>query len=740
MVNLSDYKIVLGTANTTIYEDPIAGSNGTAMIVKVNGLIEALEEEINKGIPTAKGNLLTADINNNPIQLTPGANGECLVADSTRGVGLSFEPRVDLVSDQVIQGVKDFKQNTIFSKGFIVDDISHFNHSVTIDGNFSSGSYICTESVKINDNLLVEGFTTLSGQAKVDGNLEVKGSSLLHEDLSISGGLTINQSVLARAGFTINEELTVHGDLSIGGAISIGQGLSITDNLNVGKSLVINDSLESKGNTSLKGNVDIQGGLNVNSNTIFNNSVTTKSLVVKSQSSLEGDVTINSSLSVLNGLNLNGDIQTNGALSLASNALVNGELAVGQNTSIGGNLNVKGSVKSDGHLEVNSLKVINDLDLSKSLDVGENLNIYGESTFADIVNLQSSLSVLDYISAGGSLTTNSNLEVNGQASIDKDLILGGSLTVNENITTRGTIMGGNLSVRDIAASGNISSDSELTVTGGNFETINSSQINTNDITAITLKSNNIEATENIKTDNLLVNKDLQVIGNLTSENVTGTNTGDEAPATSTKWGLVKLSNDNNEGIVYTKSDIDNNFLSSDKLGSPNGVVPLNEHGVIDAAYIVNSSDTTTNNTNLDSLSNLLSTHIDSTSNPHGLSPEDIGAINKDVIGESNGLAPLNEGGIIEDKYLPSQATQKNKFKVKFTKDDIVNSLLTIPHELNEEFISLVNIWTHENILINLMPLGLKIKALDNDNLELDFKDVDLSIIPNEVEWTIIIFR
>lgn len=152
MVDLQQFKLVVGTANNFIYEDPVLGANGTAVTTKINALIDALQTTQGT-LPdlTVKGSLITANTALETIEFPPGSDSYCLVADSSSDSGLSYEERVDLTSDQSIGGLKTFTQDLQVGGALTVTgDITGNNLSGVNTGDEQLASTLVSGTVKTN--------------------------------------------------------------------------------------------------------------------------------------------------------------------------------------------------------------------------------------------------------------------------------------------------------------------------------------------------------------------------------------------------------------------------------------------------------------------------------------------------------------------------------------------------------------------------------------------------------------
>jgi len=706
MSNLQQYKIVQGTENTDIYEDPVKGSNGTAVVVKINKLIDALQTQFLEATPTNKGNIVTRDSSQSIVQLLPGSDGFCLVSDPNNPKGLTYEERVDLISDQQIGGKKTFVDAPVFSNGFTANGAVQFNSNLTVAGDITGQDIRATGSVLVqgnttlnnaltvggaadfNNNLNVDGISTLRGNVSMDNALNVVGSTTLGNALNVAGSTTLDGVLLAKSTVTLKGIVTANQDLSV------GEDLSVTNHANIG------------GNLNVQGTVNFNGGVALNQDLTLQGTITSKGLSVDGSANITGSTTLGGTLTVAGNINTNSNISTAGNLSVNNDASILGD------ADVSGVLNVGGAASFSSGITVTGMTSLSQLDLAGALEVDSNalvrgtLRVLGNTTLESPVTIQSTLQTTNSVQIGSTLTTNGSITSGGGVhstgilSTDSNATVDGSITAGGNIETTASVKSGFINVANnatvvgkvtagsIETSGNITGSGDATISGR--------------IQATSGNFNSLEVTGNTNLlSDVAIGGDLSVNGNFTSNNLSGTNTGDEVPATPAVFGLVKTEAMDLNPIVYTKARVDSLFLPISEKASPNGLASLDANGTIPASQLpasattvpitsvfsrtgvitAQSGDYTATQISFSTTSNLLAnntrdaieelkinlgqdiqTHVSDTNNPHNVTTAQIGAIPIAQKGAANGVASLDNTSKVPLSQLPDTILGTVKFQ------------------------------------------------------------------------------
>jgi hypothetical protein len=556
MFNLQVNKAVVGSANTQIYEDPVVGSNGTAVLMRYNHLIDDLEQALQSVIPITRGGLITLDINSNPYEINKGLESYCLVVDNGTSSGLSYRERVDLTSNQSIGGLKTFTGITTLASGFVSNATSSINGGLTITSTLSAGATI------------------------INGNINVKGSSLLETSVTVGGLLTTsslqvtNVSTL-NGGFTSNANSLISGDLIIDNNLIVDQ--SITSNSLITTSISIPSVFSSSSSgTTVIGN-------------FTSTSITTGNLSAST-------TTITGLASISNSLSVTGKTTT-GSLEVDSNALLEGVLSVNGNSNTKGITNI-GNITNTGNVNITGQLIVSGSTTLQAITgtsiSGTNLNISatGFISSIDSDSLESNSISTNTLTATG----NSNLEDIEASNINCQSIT--SLASYIGVASGTSLsLSGNLSTNSLSAS--ITNLASLTVTG--ISNLNQLNITSN----LSVIGNGVINDLEIKGDCLVkgsqvIEDGLLVIGSIQGSNVSGTNTGDEGEATPIELGVVRVDINEVNPLVYTKTTVDSTFIRVDNKGQIDGVAPLNSSSkvpFIHLPYIVSRYTTTFNESN-----------------------------------------------------------------------------------------------------------------------------------------------
>ncbi|MFH1838285.1 MAG: pectinesterase family protein, partial [Candidatus Kuenenbacteria bacterium] len=262
-------------------------------------------------------------------------------------------------------------------------------------------------------------------------------------------------SNLARLNSAIINKLIVNGDSKLNNLVSkkleVGTDGIIKGKLNVKGKTILN-SLEVEELTTLLSTLNIAGDLNLGNDKFIVNAesgdVTTKGsfitdkdlevigkAIIKSDSTLEGDVKVGKGLSVSGQTNLNG-LSTTGSMSVGGNLSVNGTFSP-QSISTGsiysGGLNVSGHSFFNS-LGVSSSASVGDLGVANSTTLGNSasniLKVNATSTFNAPVTMGSTLNVTGKTTIGGNLDVTGIVTFGGASSLYQQTIVvakGGSI-------------------------------------------------------------------------------------------------------------------------------------------------------------------------------------------------------------------------------------------------------------------------------------------------------------------------
>lgn len=609
-VSLQPYKIVVGSSNTYIYEDPVAGSNGTAVATKINGLIDAIESGLIDINNIDIGSILVGGDDNQSSELQRGPNGYVLTSDDTSALKLSWQPRVDLQSNQTIGGVKTFTSALYGNELNLTNDLN-------VDGDSNLGPLIASNtelsSLEVTGSSLLST-TTIVGRATIDGELDVGQVTTLRGAVSVLNSVDVSGNITAQGAIEGN-------DVNATRDVNAGRHITATGNLTVGSAL-INNNTRILGNTVIEGTtiledtLEVRKDINALEDVIVGGTLTTNGLEILDTLSVANDVLVGRDVITNGQVSANGPIRTNQSLSALGTLSITGNATIG-NTTINGTLSTSGNIAGSQGLNIVGQALINGaatiqglVSLSNNLDVLGNTELAGALLVGQSIIGQANLSVSGpittddgiiaqgNISTQGSITTTDNVILGGDLTATGSGVFGGSIAVNQYLTVDEdlTVGGATQIGSDLSVNGLITSTGYITTSEGVITPlVNANQVNVANgvdvggallVNGATALNGLVSANNGFNVvGNTAINGDLSVTGNITGLNLSGTNTGDEVLATSTIFGIVRTYSNSTQPIVYLKSDVDTLFLSMASMGMPGGWVPLGNDSKIDPQWL-----------------------------------------------------------------------------------------------------------------------------------------------------------
>jgi predicted acyltransferase (DUF342 family) len=593
MPNLQTYKIIIGSDNDYIYEDPILGSNGTAVVNKINGLIDAIELSSNGVEPADKGYLVTKTNAQAISQLPPGVDKYCLISATASPRGLAYEERVDLYSNQVMLGNKSFSGST------------------TVNTLQASGAVGIVGLLTTNDinsgNVIIDGTLRVNQGTDLRSTLSVTSGTILLGTLRVDNQATFQAPILANATLAVAQATTLASVLTVGGATNLSSTLSVQGTtsligvVNTTSSLLVGTSLTVTGATNIGGNSLINGSLTVNGASLFGNNLTVTGVLTTNDLTIQDDLTVGDDVSIAGDINITGSITSPSSLSIGGISNLNGQVNAGSNVSVGNDLTVirdlsvgrntslTGTLNVVGPTTVSILGSAGDITAGGALRgqtaiiVGDT-SIGGATTLAGALSVGTTASVTGVLTSGSSvITTNLSVGTNvlilgnqdvrgasitrGEATFENDLIVEGSQSIEGDLVVLGDING-----RDLILSGNglvvgnLSSASFITgsiVANSNLD-VNGSAI----LTSLSVSGNSV------------FGGNVNANGLISASNLSGVNTGDEEVASITISGTVRSDVNSVNPIVYLKSSIDSTFARLDSIAQFNGIASLDGNGKV----------------------------------------------------------------------------------------------------------------------------------------------------------------
>ena len=348
-----------------------------------------------------------------------------------------------------IGGDASFNSNVFISKTLIANSDSTFNNRVVIAGDTSLNSNVYIgKDLTVNGNLVVKTYTAQQTVTSVNYQFIVAEDMSLNGRLFTTGDVSLNRSLFIGEDTSMNGNLLVKGNVNILGNLTVNTP-SVNDNSplvattayvqNQGYAKLVGSQFT--GDVSMNSNLQVMGNLisvtqeaadnstlvattafvhnqiNIlSSNPTFSGEVTTDSLTVNYDSSLNGNLFIGEQIYekgnalITKYATLSSPTFT-GTVTLPA-TIINDNLKVNNDASLNGNLYVTKRTILNNDVSMNK-----NLDLSGSIIAHNNINVYGiinqYTTSLDqgyIVNYSNITASGDLIANGVKLTTNTNGE------------------------------------------------------------------------------------------------------------------------------------------------------------------------------------------------------------------------------------------------------------------------------------------------------------------------------------------
>lgn len=696
MFDFQDKKPILGSVgNRTPIEDPVAGNNGTAVIIRIRDFIDVVEESLNLLAPNSKGSLITANTNGDLVNVNLGPSNFSLVSQPSSLSGMAWIEMVSLDTEQTILAHKTF------------------------NGGLSATNISATESISAGVGITTPALSS----TEIDGAIARLTSSLSVDGPGTINSLTVNESLSAD---TTSLGNTTTQNLSVSGQVNVSDGIQIVKDLLLGGNLVVNGS-------STFNSLTLQGPLTADSlqtGDIDGNATRINSLSVNNDAIISGTLNVGSNLTAgattVNSLTSlgHGSFTALSATEIVGTSLTLTDKLTGISAEFAEELTADSAVISrslqSGSLATNH---VDSTSLSTGDITGANLVLTGDGLIQtlEVTGAISSNSITTGAVTGstfdlaggqfsGPVRANSSLYVYGTANIDGLVQLGGNLELTKSITARSITLNQSVVTYDIRT--------EQAVVNQDLEVQGVTRLR--DLSAGHSTLFSLEVQDDVEIKGSAKIEELEVT-RLIGSTLSGTNTGDEVDASGTEKGIVRLNTDGSP-IVYRKSEVDSLFVSLNSVG--NTIAPLSA-GKIPPQYlpdiatggegeifIPSEGDYDANMISLDPpirsearVGNALS-QIDQALedheaeiNPHNINPSTIGAIADAEKNAANGVAALINGKILESvlpesTYTSTSATYTREYETS----EIAGGSISVLHNLNEEFPH-VTVWYNRKVLI-----------------------------------------
>ena len=396
----------------------------------------------------------------------------------------------------------------------------------TEDADFQgSGSFRTLGGMSIAKSLRI-------GQnADILANVDVHGRFTVHSTSDIAatvlGGLFISKNLTVKGALTVDAPISTSGKLTVendedstlstnGSAVFYG-GVGICKHLNVDKGatfagnvvietlnasiLQITNTVDSFDNSS--GALIVDGGILARKSGRFLKGVfamadskfervrlarlevVEKLLIKNSEQSLSptsGAFVCDGGMGVKLDLNVQGNIRTWGNITSEGNLTVSGKIKGKKGFEITGNSSLNGDIKAINSVFnscsiSNTLNVLGESTIEKSLVVGNNLNVQGNfnvhesSFFNENVTLEKDVKVKGKITIGEGLLVNKNIDVKKDFNVDglftsKNATMSSSIHTGSVILCGGVGVGGSIHVgKELVVNGAVRSNSTLDILG-----------------------------------------------------------------------------------------------------------------------------------------------------------------------------------------------------------------------------------------------------------------------------------
>ena len=481
-------------------------------------------------------------------------------------------------------------QNTNITNDLRVSEqtILSKNLNVLQNVNITNDLYV-SKNATISTNLNVLNTATISKYLNVEDDTTISKNLNVHQNINISESLYVNQNLTVSKDSKFNANLDIYGNLTVHGSkVNI-----------ISEKTLISDPLIVFGTNQSKSTIDNHyGGFVVAHKNKFSGLLRTPASSqfylyrdINEKSDNEPDLTNLSNLADLHIYNLN------------STHITSDKLHILQNSTLVGNTNILSNLNVSDHIKTKYLTVSDTFTSNKhaifntNLNVHvqdpifhKNLNIYGNSTINDNVEIKKNLNIkqnttintgfITDLTISNTLINNkhttlyNNLNVHANEPIfHKNLNIYGNSIINQNV-----IIKKNLNVSETSTLNN-SIINDLTI-NNNFTAKNSQSTLQN----VTMEGNNtikanLNVLQNINVTDTVFTKDITVSGNLVVSGnhaliitnhldindpiITIANTKND---TRDRGLLIAKKNTNYTGLI--RKDADENFYLLDNVSDP----------------------------------------------------------------------------------------------------------------------------------------------------------------------------
>ena len=288
---------------------------------------------------------------NTVFSITDGT-AEKFVIDSDNG-NIHSDGTLDVDSGVTFNSTLDVDAAVTFNSTLDVDDDSVFHNDITLD---TTGKYFKITNgtddkftvLSTNGNTDIRGTLTVGSAVTFENNLQVDGNITLgnastdiltiNSDTTITDNLTVNQAVDFDSALNVDQAVDFNSTLTVDGTTTIYDSVIIQSdnevfNINNASGQIQFAVDSDNGNTIIgrvgqgTGTLTVHGDATFNDNTQFTDNVTignanTDTLTVNSNTTLTDDVRINGSLIVDTNATIEGNLTVNGTTSTVNSTVV----------------------------------------------------------------------------------------------------------------------------------------------------------------------------------------------------------------------------------------------------------------------------------------------------------------------------------------------------------------------------------------------------------------------------------
>jgi len=312
--------------------------------------------DINKPISTATQNALNLKAN----IASPTFTGVVSMPTTTVSQTLSVTGDVSMNSKLFVNGDVSMNGNVavptpatsdnsqkvattayVQNQGFAPLSGANFTGDVSMNSKLSVAS-----DVSMNSRLFV------GSDASFEANLFVNGKTVFNGDVFTYHRFILGSDISSNGKLLVNSDISANGNLFIGGDISANGNVNINGNVTVptpvasdnSKSVATTAYVQNQGFAKLSG-ANFTGDVSMNSRLLVSSDVS-----MNGKLTIYGDASFNSNLLIGNDISMNGNLYVNGVTNLNNNVTTNGNMVVTGDSSMNGNLNVNGYITTSYNL------------------------------------------------------------------------------------------------------------------------------------------------------------------------------------------------------------------------------------------------------------------------------------------------------------------------------------------------------------------------------------------------------